>query len=300
MSDKKEGTKGPRALKLGIPKGSLEQATVDLFRRAGFQVTINARSYYPTIDDPEIRCMLIRSQEMSRYVADEVLDAGLCGHDWVVENRSDVLELAELDYSKATDAKARWVLCVPEDSPVRSAKDLKGKRVATELVGVTKRWLEERGVEAEVEFSWGATEVKCPDLADAIVEITETGSSLRANKLRIVDTVLETNTRLVVGKSAWKDPWKRSKIEDLVTLLQGALLAKRMVGLMMNVPRKGLEAVLELLPSMKNPSVSPLAKGDWVDVVTVIEERQARELIPRLKRAGAQGIVEYPLNKVIY
>jgi ATP phosphoribosyltransferase len=287
-------------LKLGIPKGSLEQATVDLFRRAGYQVSINSRSYYPTIDDPEIKCMLIRSQEMSRYVADDVLDAGLCGHDWVVENRSDVIELAELDYSKATDTKARWVLCVPEDSPVKSVKDLKGKRVATELVGVTKAWLEKNKVKASVEFSWGATEVKCPDLADAIVEITETGSSLRANKLRIVDTVLETNTRLVVNKTAWKDPWKRAKIEDLATLLQGALLAKRMVGLMMNVTKKDLPRILALLPSMKNPSISPLAKGDWVDVVTVIEEKLARDLIPALKRAGAQGLVEYPLNKVIY
>lgn len=287
-------------LKLGIPKGSLETATVDLFRRAGYQVAISSRSYYPTIDDPEIKCMLIRSQEMSRYVGDGVLDAGLCGHDWVVENQSDVIELAELDYSKATDAKARWVLCVPEDSPIKGVKDLKGKRIATELVGVTRRWLEKHKVKAAVEFSWGATEVKCPDLADAIVEITETGSSLRANKLRIVDTVLETNTRLVVGKAAWKNPWKRAKIEDLVTLLKGALLAKRMVGLMMNVPKRDLPRILALLPSMKNPSISPLAKGDWVDVVTVIEEREARDLIPALKRAGAQGLVEYPLNKVIY
>ncbi len=294
-----ESAKSP-ILKLGIPKGSLETATVDLFKRAGYQITINSRSYYPSIDDPQIKCMLIRSQEMSRYVADEVLDAGLCGHDWVVENRSDVLELAELDYSKATDTKARWVLCVPEDSPVKSVKDLAGKRIATELVGVTRRWLDSHQVKAEVEFSWGATEVKCPDLADAIVEITETGSSLRANKLRIVDTVLETNTRLVVGKKAWADPAKRAKIEDLVILLQGALLAKRMVGLMMHVLKADLPRILEMLPSMKNPSVSPLAKGgDWVDLVTVIEERQARDLIPALKRAGAQGLVEYPLNKVI-
>jgi ATP phosphoribosyltransferase len=287
-------------LKLGIPKGSLEQSTVDLFSRAGFQISISARSYYPSVDDPELKLMLIRSQEVSRYVQDEILDAGLCGHDWVVENKSDVMELAELNYSKSTDTKARWVLCVPEDSPIKTVKDLQGKRVATELVGVTKRWLESKQVKASVEFSWGATEVKCPDLADAIVDITETGSSLKANKLRIVDTVLETNTRLVVSKRAWKDKWKRSKIEDLVTLLQGALLAKRMVGLMMNVERKHLPKILDLLPSMKNPSISPLAKGDWVDVVTVIEEKQARALIPALKRAGAQGLVEYPLNKVIY
>ena len=287
-------------LKLGIPKGSLEQSTVDLFNRAGFQITINPRNYYPAIDDPELRCMLIRSQEMSRYVSDGILDAGLCGHDWVVENQSDVMEVAELNYSKSTDTKARWVLCVPEDSPVKSVKDLQGKRIATELVGVTRRWLEKNKVKATVEFSWGATEVKCPDLADAIVDITETGSSLKANKLRIVDTILETNTRLVVSKAAWKDKWKRAKIEDLIILLQGALLAKRMVGLMMNVPKKGLAKILALLPAMKNPSISPLAKGDWVDVVTVIEEKQARALIPALKRAGAQGLVEYPLSKVIY
>ena len=287
-------------LKLGIPKGSLEQATVDLFNRAGFQLTINSRSYYPTIDDAELKCMLIRSQEMSRYVEDGVLDCGLCGHDWVVENQSDVLELAELNYSKATDLKAKWVLCVPEDSKVKSVKDLQGKRIATELVGVTKRYLAANKVKAEVEFSWGATEVKCPDLADAIVEITETGSSLRANKLRIVETVLESNTRLVVNKAAWKDKWKHKKIEDLVLLLQGALLAKKMVGLMMNVAKKDVQKILDLLPSMKNPSVSPLAKGEWVDLVTVIDEKQARDLIPALRRAGAQGIVEYPLNKVIY
>ncbi len=288
------------ALKLGLPKGSLEEATIELFRRAGFQINTSSRSYFPTTDDAELKCMLIRSQEMSRYVADDVLDAGLCGHDWVVENQSDVIELAELDYSKATDTKARWVLCVPEDSPVKTVKDLKGKRIATELVGVTKRYLAKHGVKAEVEFSWGATEVKCPELADAIVEITETGSSLKANKLRIVETVLESNTRFVVNKAAWKDKWKRTKIENLVMLLQGALTARKMVGLMMNVQKKDVNKVLAILPSMKNPSVSPLVKGDWVDLVTVIEEREARELIPQLKRAGAQGLVEYPLNKVIY
>jgi len=287
-------------LKLGIPKGSLEQATVDLFTRAGFQINISSRSYYPTVDDAELKLMLIRSQEMSRYVQDGILDCGLCGHDWVVENQSDVLELAELNYSKATDTMARWVLCVPENSPVKTVKDLQGKRIATELVGGTKRYLAKHNVKAQVEFSWGATEVKCPDLADAIVDITETGSSLRANKLRIVDTILETNTRLVVNKASWKDKFKRTKIENLVMLLQGALVAKRMVGLMMNVQKKDLKKILGLLPSMKNPSISPLAKGDWLDVVTVIDEKQARELIPTLKRAGAQGLVEYPLNKVIY
>ena len=270
-------------LKLGIPKGSLEQATVDLFTRAGFQINISSRSYYPTVDDAELKLMLIRSQEMSRYVQDGILDCGLCGHDWVVENQSDVLELAELNYSKATDTMARWVLCVPENSPVKTVKDLQGKRIATELVGGTKRYLAKHNVKAQVEFSWGATEVKCPDLADAIV-----------------DTILETNTRLVVNKASWKDKFKRTKIENLVMLLQGALQAKRMVGLMMNVQKKDLKKILGLLPSMKNPSISPLAKGDWLDVVTVIDEKLARELIPTLKRAGAQGLVEYPLNKVIY
>ncbi len=289
-----------KILNIGIPKGSLETATVELFNKAGYQVTISSRSYYPSIDDAELKCMLIRSQEMSRYVEDGVLDCGLCGHDWVVENQSDVLEIAELNYSKATDLMARWVLCVPEASPYKSVKDLQGKKIATELVGVTKRYLAKHKVKAEVEFSWGATEVKAPDLADAIVEITETGSSLRANKLRILDTVLESNTRLVVNKKAWKDPWKRTKIENLVMLLQGALLARKMIGLMMNVQTKDVPKVLAILPSMKNPSISPLAKGDWVDLVTVIEEKQARDLIPALKRAGAQGLVEYPLNKVIY
>jgi ATP phosphoribosyltransferase len=287
-------------LKLGLPKGSLEQATVDLFNKAGFQVATSSRSYFPTTDDPELKCMLIRSQEMSRYVEDGVLDCGLCGHDWVVENESDVIELAELNYSKATDLKAKWVLCVPENSSIKTVKDLQGKRIATELVGVTKRYLAKHKVKAEVEFSWGATEVKCPELADAIVEITETGSSLRANKLRILETVLESNTRFVVNKAAWKDKWKRTKIENLVMLLQGALTARKMVGLMMNVQKKDVKKVLDILPSMKNPSISPLVKGDWVDLVTVIEEKQARELIPALKRAGAQGLVEYPLNKVIY
>jgi len=244
--------------------------------------------------------MLIRSQEMARYVEDAVLDCGLCGHDWVVENNADVTEVAELNYSKASDTMSRWVLCVPEGSPIKSVKDLQGKKIATELVGYTKRWLEKNKVKAEVEFSWGATEVKPPDLADAIVEITETGSSLRANNLRIIETVLETNTRFIANKASLKDKWKREKIETLVMMLQGALLARRMVGLKMNVEKKNLAKLLSILPAMKNPTVAPLAKGDWVDVDTVIEEKQARELIPALKRAGAQGLVEYPLHKVIY
>ena len=287
-------------LKLGIPKGSLEEATVELFKKAGWQIATSSRSYYPTTDDAELKCMLIRSQEMARYVEDAVLDCGLCGHDWVVENNADVTEVAELNYSKASDQMSRWVLCVPENSPIKSVKDLKGKKIATELVGYTKRWLEKNKVKAEVEFSWGATEVKPPDLADAIVEITETGSSLRANNLRIIETVLETNTRFIANKAALKDKWKREKIETLVMMLQGALLARRMVGLKMNVEKKNLAKLLSILPAMKNPTVAPLAKGDWVDVDTVIEEKQARELIPALKRAGAQGLVEYPLHKVIY
>jgi ATP phosphoribosyltransferase len=287
-------------LKLGIPKGSLEEATIELFKKAGYAITTSNRSYYPSIDDTEIKCMLIRSQEMARYVEDGVLDCGLCGHDWVLENDAKVLEIAELNYSKATDQMSRWVLCVPESSPIQTVKDLKGKKIATELVGFTERWLAKKGVRAHVEFSWGATEVKPPDLADAIVEITETGSSLRANKLRIVETVLETNTRFIVNQACWKDSWKKEKVENLVTMLQGALLARRMVGLKMNVEKKNLKKVLSLLPAMKNPTIAPLAAGPWLDVDTVIEERQSRELVPRLRRAGAQGLVEYPLNKVIY
>ena len=287
-------------LKLGIPKGSLENATVDLFGRAGYNITISSRSYYPTIDDDDISCMLIRSQEMSRYVEDGILDCGLCGHDWVVENNSKVIEYAELNYSKATDRKAKWVLCVPEDSKIKSVKGLQGKRIATELVGVTRRYLKKHGVKAEVEFSWGATEVKPPQLADAIVEITETGSSLRANKLKIIDTILESNTRFIVNKKTWENRAKRTKIEDMVMLLQGALLSRKMVGLAMNVQKGNLDRILKLLPPMKNPTLSPLASGDWLDISTVIEEKQARDLIPALKRAGAQGIVETPLNKVIY
>lgn len=286
-------------LKLGIPKGSLQEATVELFRRAGFNITISTRSYFPTIDDPEIECMLIRAQEMARYVEDGVLDAGLTGYDWVRENDAQVVTVADLVYAKQSFGKVRWVLAVPESSPIQSVKDLEGKIIATELVGATKRYLAEHGVNAKVEFSWGATEVKPPVLADAIVEVTETGSSLRANKLRIVETVLESNTQLIANIEAWKDTWKRRKLEDIKMLLEGAMNALGKVGLMLNVERKNLERVLETLPALKKPTISQLSDADWLAVNTVLDESTVRRIIPRLKEAGAQGIVEYPLNKIV-
>jgi len=286
-------------LKLGIPKGSLQDATIDLFRRAGFHITVASRSYFPSIDDPEIECMLIRAQEMARYVEDKVLDAGLTGYDWVVEYEADVVTVANLIYAKQSFGKVRWVLAVPENSPVESVKDLEGKIIATELVNTTKRYLARHGVNAKVEFSWGATEVKPPVLADAIVEVTETGSSLRANKLRIVDTVLESNTQLIANHAAWNDPWKRSKLEAIKLLLEGALNALSKVGLMMNVEKKNLDKVLAVLPALKKPTVSHLSDPDWVAVNTVLDESVVRELIPKLKLAGAQDIVEYPLNKIV-
>ncbi len=286
-------------LRLGIPAGSLQEATADLFRRAGYKITFHNRSYYPTIDDEEIECMSIRAQEMARYVQDGVLDAGITGYDWIMETGADVHEVAELVFSKVSRRPVRWVLCVPEDSPVQSVKDLEGKRIATEAVGLTTRYLERHGVKARVEFSWGATEVKPPKLADAIVEVTETGSSLRANRLRIVDEVLVSTPRFIANRQAYQDPWKRQKIDDLVLMLQGALAAEGKVGLMMNVPRKNLNQVLELLPALQQPTVSSLADEDWVDVLTVVDEAVVRHIVPRLKAAGARGIVEYPLNKII-
>jgi ATP phosphoribosyltransferase len=286
-------------LKLGIPKGSLENATIDLFRRAGFQITTSSRSYFPAIDDPEIECMLIRAQEMARYVEDGVLDAGLTGRDWVMENEADVVTVADLIYAKQSFGKVRWVLAVPESSPVQSVKDLEGKIIATELVGATRRYLQQHGVKAKVEFSWGATEVKPPYLADAIVEVTETGSSLRANKLRIVEVIMESNTQLVANREAWADPWKRRKLEDIRLLLEGAIGALGKVGLMLNVHRDHLETVLQVLPALKNPTVSPLSDGEWLAVNTILDESTVRTIIPRLKEAGAQGIVEYPLNKIV-
>ena len=286
-------------LKLGVPKGSLENATVELFRRAGFQITTSSRSYFPAIDDPEIECMLIRAQEMARYVEDGVLDAGLTGRDWVEENEAHVQNVADLIYAKQSFGKVRWVLAVPEASPYKSVKDLQGKIIATELVAATKRYLERNGVTAKVEFSWGATEVKPPELADAIVEVTETGSSLRANKLRIIETVLESNTQLIANVTSWNDPEKRQKLEDMKMLLQGAINALGKVGLMLNVEKINLDAVLTVLPALKRPTISTLSEDGWLAVNTILEESTVRTIIPRLKGAGAQGIVEYPLNKII-
>ena len=286
-------------LKLGIPKGSLESATIELFRRAGFNISVSSRSYFPAIDDPEIECMLIRAQEMARYVEDGVLDAGLTGRDWVAESGATVETLADLIYAKQSFGKVRWVLAVPEGSPVRSVKDLEGKVIATELVETARRYLGTRGVKAKVEFSWGATEVKPPELADAIVEVTETGSSLRAHKLRIVETVLESNTQLIANVNAWKDGWKRRKLEDLRMLLEGAINALGKVGLMLNVRREDLSRVLGVLPALKKPTVSHLSDEQWLAVNTILDESTVRHIIPRLKEAGAQGIVEYPLNKIV-
>ena len=286
-------------LKLGIPKGSLENATIDLFRRAGFNISVSSRSYFPSIDDPEIECMLIRAQEMARYVEDGILDAGLTGLDWVRESEANVETVADLVYSKASFGKVRWVLAVPESSPVQSVKDLEGKIIATELVQFTKNYLKANGVTAKVEFSWGATEVKPPVLADAIVEVTETGSSLRANKLRIVEELMSSNTQLIANRTSWADPWKQQKLSDIRLLLDGAIAALGKVGLMLNVRRADLDSVLATLPALKNPTVSQLSDSEWVAVNTILEELTVRNLIPRLKAAGAQGIVEYPLNKIV-
>ncbi len=286
-------------LKLGIPKGSLETATIDLFRRAGFNISTSSRSYFPSVDDPEIECMLIRAQEMARYVEDGVLDAGLTGRDWVEENEASVETVADLIYAKQSFGKVRWVLAAPEASPFLSVNDLEGRIIATELVSTTKRYLASKGVKAKVEFSWGATEVKPPELADAIVEVTETGSSLRANKLRILETVLESNTQLIANSTSWADGWKRRKLEDIKMLLEGAISALGRVGLMLNVRRDDLQAVLSTLPALKNPTISQLSDEAWVAVNTILEETTVRTIIPRLKEAGAQGIVEYPLNKIV-
>jgi len=286
-------------LKLGIPKGSLENATIDLFRRAGFNITTSSRSYFPAIDDPEIECMMIRAQEMARYVEDGVLDAGLTGRDWIEESEAKVQAVADLIYAKQSFGKVRWVLAVPESSSFQTVKDLEGKIIATELVATTKRYLAANGVKAKVEFSWGATEVKPPVLADAIVEVTETGSSLRANKLRIIETVLESNTQLIANLDSWGDPWKRRKMEDIRLLLEGAINALGKVGLILNVRRDCLPAILNILPALKNPTISNLSDADWVAVHTILDELTVRNIIPRLKEAGGQGIVEYPLNKIV-
>jgi ATP phosphoribosyltransferase len=288
-----------KVLQLGIPAGSLQDAAAGLFRKAGYQITFRTRSYYPAIDDPEIECILIRAQEMARYVQDGVMDVGLTGYDWIVENRAQVVEVAELVFSKVSRRPVRWVLAVPQDSPIQDPQDLAGKHIATEAVHLTTDYLHRHGIQAHVEFSWGATEVKPPRLADAIVEVTETGSSLRANNLRIVDTILESTPRLIANEAAWHDAWKRKKIENITLMLRGAIAAEGKVGLMMNVPQEHLDCVLEALPALQRPTVSSLADDGWVAVNTVTEESVVRDLIPRLKEAGASGIVEYPLNKII-
>jgi len=286
-------------LVIGLPKGSLQEATFGLFGKAGFKVRVSSRSCYPSVDDPELSPILIRAQEISRYVEDGVMDCGLTGYDWTEENGSDVEVVAKLVYAKQLRTPIRWVLAVPEDSPVRSVKDLEGKHVATELVEVTKRYLASCGVTAEVEFSWGATEAKAPRLADAIVELTETGSSLKANRLRVIDTVIESTTQVIVNKESWKDPWKKEKIENLVVLLQGAIAAADKVGLKMNVEKSKLDEILKALPALKNPTVSPLSDKGWFAIETIIDENVVRKIVPDLKRKGAEGIIEYPLNKVI-
>jgi ATP phosphoribosyltransferase len=287
-------------LKLGIPKGSLQESTVELFARAGWRISVNSRSYYPGIDDPEIECMMVRAQEMARYIENGTIDAGLTGKDWIMETGADVEEVAELIYSKTGLGKVRWVLAVAEDSPMKSVRDLEGKVIATEAVRMTEKYLERNGVKARVEFSWGATEVKVPRLADAIVEVTETGSSLRANHLRVVDTLLESSTRFIANRSAWKDAWKREKIGNIAMLLEGAIKAYNRVGLMLNVREADLGKVLAALPALRNPTVAHLSDPGWAAINTIIEEKTVRQLIPKLKAAGAEGIVEYPLNKVVY
>jgi ATP phosphoribosyltransferase len=286
-------------LRLGLPKGSLQEATFQLFRKAGYTLTVGARSYQPTIDDPELEVTLMRAQEIPRYVHEGVLDAGLSGLDWIVENEADVVEVANLVYAKQGLRPVRVVMAVAQDSPFREVTDLAGKRIATEYVNLTKRYLSQHGVRATVEFSYGATEVKVPHLVDAIVDLTETGSSLRAHNLRVLATILESTTRLHANRASWEDPWKREKLQNLAVLLEGALRAESKVGLKMNVPGDRLPAVLAILPAMKHPTVAPLHNGDWVAVEVVLDEKQVRDLIPALKRTGAQDIIEYPLNKVI-
>ena len=287
-------------LRIGLPKGSLETVTIQMFGKAGFNISRGKRSYFPVIDDEELKAILIRAQEMPRYVEEGVLDVGLTGKDWIIENKSRVVEVADLVYAKQGLRPVRWVLAVPQDSPIKSVKGLKGKRIATELVNVTKSYLRKHQVKAEVEFSWGATEVKPPELVDAIVELTETGESLRANNLRIVDTILESTTRLIANGKAYRDKWKRKKIDNLALLLKGALRAEEKVGLKMNVPQGKLKKIISILPAMRTPTISKLSEKNWCALETIIDEKTVRDIIPRLKEAGAQGIIEYALNKVIY
>ncbi|HWQ26942.1 MAG TPA: ATP phosphoribosyltransferase [Chlorobaculum sp.] len=286
-------------LKLGLPKGSLQDSTLELFANAGFKFSVQSRSYFPSIDDDELEAILIRAQEMARYVAQGAFDAGLTGRDWIIETDADVVEVADLVYSKASMRPVRWVLAVPENSPIKTVKDLEGKHIATEVVNITKKYLAKNNVNASVEFSWGATEVKPPELADAIVEVTETGSSLRANKLRIVETVLESNTKLIANKASWADPWKREKIESMALLLQGAINAQGKVGLKMNAPKASLDKIMSVIPALRLPTVADLADNAWVALEVIVAEKIVRKLIPELKRAGAEGIFEYNINKLI-
>ncbi len=287
-------------LKLGVPKGSLQETTFNLLSKAGFHFSVSSRSYFPSVDDEELEAMLIRAQELPRYVEDGVFDAALTGYDWIVESGANVISVSDLVYSKQSMRKVKWVLAVHESSTVKSVKDLEGKRIATEVVSITKNYLAKNKVNAAVEFSWGATEVKTPDLVDAIVEVTETGSSLRANKLRIVDVVLESNTKLIANAKSWEDTWKREKIENLAMLLQGAINAGSKVGLKMNLRKSDVDNVLQLIPALRKPTLSQLADDQWIALETIIDEDVVRKIIPQLKRAGAEGIIEYPLNKVIY
>ncbi|MEW6161894.1 MAG: ATP phosphoribosyltransferase [Nitrospirota bacterium] len=288
-----------KILKLGLPKGSLQESTLKLFRKAGYHITLSDRSYYPSLDDPEIGAMLIRAQEMARYVENGILDCGLTGKDWIMEQNADVHEVAELIYAKEGLRPVKWVIAVPNDSKIRILKDLEGKRIATELVGFTKKYLKSRGIKAEVDFSWGATEVKPPHLADAIVELTETGASLKANNLRVIETILESSTRFIANKKSWRDRWKRRKMENIVMLLRGALAAEEKVGLKMNVPEGSLKRVMSLLSAMHSPTISSLSDKGWYALEVMIDEKIVRDIIPKLKMAGASGIVEYQLNKVI-
>lgn len=287
------------SLRIGLPKGSLQESTLKLFRKAGYHITVSSRSYYPVVDDPEMQGMLIRAQEMARYVENGILDCGLTGYDWIMEQGADVQQVAELNYAKEGLRPVRWVVAVPNESKIKTLRDLKGKRIATELVGYTRRYLKARHIKAEIDFSWGATEVKPPHLADAIVELTETGTSLRANNLRIVETILESSTRFIANRKSWQDKWKRQKMENIVMLLKGALAAEEKVGLKMNVSKKDLRKAMCLLPAMHSPTISALSDEGWYDLDVVIDEKMVRDLIPKLKKAGASGIVEYQLNKVI-
>jgi ATP phosphoribosyltransferase len=285
---------------LGLPKGSLQDATIKLFAKAGFDISVSSRSYRPSIDDEQLDGRFVRAQEVSRYVEHGYFDCGLTGQDWVLENASDVVEVCDLVYSRASNVRSKWIIAVPENSPVQTVKDLEGKRIATEVVNITRQYLKDQGVNAEVEFSWGATEVKVPDLVDAIVDLTETGNSIRANKLRIVDTLLYTNTVLIANKDSWEDPKKREKIENIAMLLQSALEANSKVGLKLNIDKSKLDAVLAALPALRNPTVNRLTDEDWVAIDTILDEKVVREIIPQLKSLGAEGIIEYPLNKVVF